>query len=563
MDGSGRQDRVEGDVVGRLVVGDHNVVVTVDGSIVTPVRPADLPRPVRREHVELLPRKLSAPLGRRKELDAVTRAITNGQPAQVFGADGVGKSTLLRAAAHALAGHGDGVVFLDANGYDIEDLVQCVFEACHDTSGYRPGAAEMRHLLSSIRICLVVDDVSFSAAMLDRLLDAVPAGAVLFTSTERLLWGPGQVVHLRGLSLAKSIALIERVLDRPLPADQQAGAEALWRSTGGNALDLVRVAATASNTDGTVLLPRPNGTFDVVSNLAAGLDSHARAVLALLVGAGRACVSAEVLARLVTVPRPVEAADRLAALGLVNAADRGYRVDAAVAEVLSDDLALDGVELERIAGRLAEWVVSPGVTPADVADHAWLITALVDATTAVGRPSAGTRLARAAAPAAACSLRWGVWGRIVASGRAAAAQAEDREAQAYLAHEDGVRSRLTGNRVAAAAAFAVAAGIWQDLGVTHAVAVTNRAQALAGPSPTLSPAPEEPAQEPDSPGEAMPEPVSVAVVKPRMTLSAKLLIGAVLTATVATGVVLTTVATCPPISSPEPPHESAVTESWK
>lgn len=563
MEGPGRQVRVEGDVVGRLVVGDHHVVVTADGSIVTPVRPGDLPRPVRREHVELLPRKLSAPLGRRKELSAVTRAITNGQPAQVFGADGVGKSTLLRAAAHALAGHGDGVVFLDANGYDIEDLVQGVFEACYDTSGYRPGVAEMRLLLSSIRICLVVDDVSFSAAMLDRLLDAVPAGAVLFTSTERLLWGPGQVVHLRGLPLSKSIALIERVLGRPLPADQQAGAEALWRTTGGNALDLVRAAATASNADGTVLLPPPNGILDVVSDLASGLDSRARAVLALLVGAGRACVSAEVLTRLVTVPRPVEAADRLAALGLVNVADRGYRVDAAVADVLSDDLALDGVELERITGRLADWVASPGVTPADVADHAWLITALVDSTVAVGRPAASTRLARAAAPAAACSLRWGVWGRIVASGRSAAAQAGDRDAEAYLAHEDGVRSRLTGNRVAAAAAFAVAAGIWQEIGVTHAVA--DRAHALAGPKPAPAAAsvPEEPTPEPDDPGDVVPEPVPVAVVKPRMTLSAKLLIGAVLTATVATGVVLTTVATCPRPSSPEPSHESAVTESWK
>jgi hypothetical protein len=540
MEGSGRQARVDGDVLGRFVAGDHTVVVTAQRSVVTALRPDNRPHPKRRQHVEVLPHGTREAIGRRRELDVVTRAIANDQPAQVFCADGFGKSTLLRDAAHALTGHGDGVVYLDANGYDVDDLVQIVFEACHETSGYRPGQADLRRLLSDMRICLVVDDVSLSADMLDRLLELVPSGAVLFTSTERLLWGPGQIVQLGGLPLGESVTLIERVLGRSLPQSAHADAEALWRLTGGHPLDLVRAAAMVPDDDGTeVVLPRANEIVDIVASAAAKLDGRERDVLALFTAIGPACVSADVLSHLVAVTGPVEVARRLTALGLLTAADRGFRAATGVAKGLGDGLAPDGDRLRRFADRLTDWIGSASATPVAVAEHGALITALVEATAAGGGPGVGTRLARTAAPVVACSLRWGVWGRIVAAGRAAAELAADRDAQAYFAHEDGIRCLVGGDREAAGAAFAASV----------------RLRRLAGPPP-IDPGDGLGARAVDPGGHA-----ATGFGGVGMTLAAKLLVGAVLVATATTGIALTQVAPSPKVPSTVPLHVRVVTDA--
>ncbi|WP_143532141.1 hypothetical protein [Saccharothrix sp. ALI-22-I] len=140
---------VGGDVVGQLVVGDHNITVWAEQSVVTVVAHDARPQPARRPSIRLLPRRPGA-LGRDREVEAVLA----GPLVQLHGPAGIGKSTVLRLAAHAAQGE---VVFLSAAQRSVDDLLQDVFEACYDTSGHRPSTVELRRLLSGMDLRLLLD----------------------------------------------------------------------------------------------------------------------------------------------------------------------------------------------------------------------------------------------------------------------------------------------------------------------------------------------------------------------------------------------------------------------
>ena len=134
-----------------------------------------------------------------------------------------------------------------------------------------------------------------------------------------------------------------------------------------------------------------------------------------------------------------------------------------------------------LAGRLTHWVTATATAPAAVAGDATLISAAINAATEAGCPAEAARLAHAASPVLACSLRVGVWGRVLEHGIEAAERAGLRDILAYLTHEDGVRKLVTGKRVLAATAFAAAAAYWRELGSSdHAVAADDAAQSCGG-----------------------------------------------------------------------------------
>jgi hypothetical protein len=132
--------------------------------------------------------------------------------------------------------------------------------------------------------------------------------------------------------------------------------------------------------------------------------------------------------------------------------------------------------------RLQEWTRVPGLSPHAVADHVGLITGVIAATVAAGRPDLGGQLARVTAPLAACSLRLGAWEQILRYGIEAARLAGDRRTVAYLTHEDGVHKLITGRRVAAIAALGAAIAIWHELGDTAHVALAQHIQGIASPT---------------------------------------------------------------------------------
>ncbi|MFD7628932.1 ATP-binding protein [Streptomyces sp. NPDC059851] len=490
---------VHGDAVGQFVTGDNNdvlsVVVNATHSAVTVVGPAKRPRPARREHIERLPRRADRPpLGRDAELAALVRSITGNEPAGVHGPEGIGKSALVRHAVFEV-GHHDGVVFLDGYGKDVDDLAQSLFEACWDAPGYRPGEAELQRLLADLRLCVVIDDLDVPTRGLTRLLDTMPSGTLAFTSRERLLWGQGKAIALTGLSQAAGNELLARELERPLlPAEAEAAA-ALWRASEGHPAALIRAAALArpvgvGATVGEIVLPAPAEVPELLRRAVARLGGVSRHVLAFLMVAPRAQATVDVLTLLVPGPTGTavgEAVDRLTALGLLNRTGPHVRLAGHPGGLPPEGLALAPQQVAEATIRLTAWAADRRTAPATLADHSLLIAGLAEAVGRAGRPDLGVALSRAAAPGTACSLRWGAWDRILSRGLASARQAGDERAHAYFTYESGVRSWLTGKRLAAAAAFGTAAAAWHALGDPHGAALAEGARAQIGPGPGPAP----------------------------------------------------------------------------
>ncbi|MCL6737184.1 ATP-binding protein [Streptomyces neyagawaensis] len=475
MEESENRVRISGDVRGQVVVGDHNIVVSAEQSVVTILTPAQRPECRRRDDPQLLPRRHRTAVGREQELAAIEAGMDAGGPMQVYGPPGTGKSTVLRMAAHRLSGRRDGVVFVDAASRETGDVLQDVFEACYDAPGYRPGAIELRRLMADVGISLVLDDLECSSDELDAVLDTVTAAAVLYSAARRSLWGEGPTLALGGLGCHEASTLLAQQLGRPLRADELSVAEELWRATAGSPGQLLRAVA------GERLRP-PAELGDLLPNVLAELTGADHEVLSLLDLAGAGGVSTGLLTALVAGAGVTAGSyERLVTLGLVVPTVLGLRISADVGATLSARLDLDTSALTALCQRLRRWVEEPDRAPADVAGDGALITAAIDAAARAGAAGAGAGLARAAAPVVACSLRLGVWGRVLELGRVAAERAHDNGVLAYLTHEQGIHRLVTGKRAAAATAFAAAAEIWRRLGDSGHAGTAEDAGSLCGP----------------------------------------------------------------------------------
>jgi hypothetical protein len=434
---SGGDYRVEvhGSVGGNLVVGDHNLIVNAQtGSSVTVVQEADRPKPVRRPSVRLLPRRPSEFVGRAAELGAIAGSVVAQSTIQVYGPSGVGKSTLLRQSAYSLAGETSGVAYLTAAGRDGDDLLQEIFEACYETSGYRPSNTELRRFMSGVRATLFVDDLVVGDDALAAILDTVPDTGFVFTSVARELWGQGQVLALTGLPEDQALALFRHEFGRDLTAAELAAASRSWRESNGSPIAILRAAAALAATPPTQtpVIPAQRDSEDPERTVPSTvpLTPPQRDVFDLLRALPQGPISIPVLTRLAGAPDPAKveaAADRLDQVGLAERVDDTFQ--------LVEDLATERSPYRRDAATMAEamvaWLGSADVTPREVAVHAGIIIGLVDEAVAEGHAEAGCRLARTAAAFLALSL-----GRVArpAGQRPGRRHCEQRQGSAGVLH---------------------------------------------------------------------------------------------------------------------------------
>ncbi len=212
-----------------------------------------------------------------------------------------------------------------------------------------------------------------------------------------------------------------------------------------------------------------------------GLPPAAREVASILAIADSP-ISAALLPWLVSAPVSLtDAVTELAARGVVLISERGCQLAPTVPTEAFPGLP----RLDWIAARLRE--CARQLPPLQVAYHAPLITSVVDAAVRLGRPDVGAQLAKATAPIAACSGRLGAWARILDRGKLAARRAGDRPTLAYLTHEDGIRSLVTGRRTAAAAAIGTATALWHQLGYPAHAALAEQLQSIIAGRPVPRP----------------------------------------------------------------------------
>lgn len=495
---TGNRVDIDGDATGPVIAGNYNVVVDAQhGSTVTVLMDGQRPRPRRRDRIRLLPRRQGTPLGRDADLAAIAAALHAGESVQLWGPPGVGKSALLRYAARTLDAGGDGVVFLDAARREPEDLAQDIFEACHSTGGYAPSRGELPQLMEGVEATVYVDNADYTAEQLRTVMDAAPDALFVFAGREEVLQGTdGRAHRVEGITRDAAAGLLTRELGGPGDPDL---VTALWEAAAGTPLLLLRAAAVA-RLDPAAALPRPGAVRELLHPLFDRLDEPSLRALHLLGTFRDAELDPEHIGALSGTPDAAALCAGLAGLGLAEETELGYRVADGVVAALRERQGLRPYALERLCGYFADWAARPETPAAQVAGHARALEVLAELAEQSGRADLAVRVVRAASPALARSLRFGVWGRLLDQGLPAAQRAGDRQAEAYFTHERGVRAVLTGNRVLAAVLLAEAGILWRQLGDTQGADAAANAQQYVPQEPGAG-AGSPDAGSPDGPGE--------------------------------------------------------------
>ncbi|MEU1286292.1 ATP-binding protein [Kitasatospora sp. NPDC005856] len=420
-------------------------------------------------------------LDREADTAELLALLAEGRSIRLVGQAGSGRSALLSAVAEAAADLAPGgVVQLCGHRRTVADLLQDLFAATHHAPGYRPDPGQLAAHLAEVGAIVVIDAAEPSGAELEDLLAAAPGCAFLISAApEGPPLPPGSRLqdHLvAGLSRSACLALTARLAGRPLDVAEKAWAVDLWFESEGLPLRFVQAAALLRQRDvsvdalvaaeddrmdvfgavdepvhdadpavrenalrSTVPLPSVAETASPAVRLAEGLSEPAQAVLRLTVALGGECPTAPHLPALIDVGQGEAALAELADAGLAVSIGGHHRLTAGALELLAPHWPARGC-VDGAAQHFAWWVGHSSVTLEQVAAEAEVMIGVLLADRTAGRHDAMVRLARAAAPALALSLRWGAWERVLQLGLEAARHTGSAVDQAWFHHEAGVHA---------------------------------------------------------------------------------------------------------------------------
>ncbi|MCU7822815.1 ATP-binding protein [Kitasatospora sp. DSM 101779] len=418
-------------------------------------------------------------LDREDDIARLVAALSEGRSIRLVGQAGSGRSTLLAAVADAAAGIApDGVVRLSGHHRTGADLLQDLFAATHHAPGYRPDRRALASLLSQVGAVVAIDDLDVDDEELGELLDAapdcafiatVPPGSPLLTPGLRMEDHP-----VAGLAKSACLTLAGRLAGRQLDETERAWAVDLWFESEGLPLRFVQAAALLRQRDvsvdtlvaaqedrhnvfglvkeiadpddpavlegelrRTVPLPTVAESAAPAVRLAEGLSESAQAVLRLALAFGGECPTAPHLPALIDVGLGESALRELVDAGLAVSVGGHHRLTTGVPELLAGRFD-PGTVAYGAAEHFSWWVGHGSVTTEQISAEAEVLVGALLADRAADRPEAVLRLARAAAPALALSLRWGAWERVLKLGLEAARVLRATAEEAWFHHELGV-----------------------------------------------------------------------------------------------------------------------------
>ncbi|MFG3405767.1 ATP-binding protein [Streptomyces sp. NPDC048142] len=488
----------------QLTAGDLLLTVNpVDGSEVETCPPGSGPdAPVRRTPAERadheragappVPAGPPAPqlplLERQEERERLVRLLARGRSVRLTGQAGSGRTALLDAVAADCADLApDGVVRLNGRGRTGADLLHALFDTVYKAPSHRPDRDELLALVRGIGAVVTVDDLEIGGAALDELLAATPECAFLLAATPDVTI-PGVDAHLEevllaGLGRGASLALLEKVVERPLTEDERNWAGDLWFESEGLPLRFVQAGSLLVQRDRLSVDPEAFDEYDYFEPraddappatgapaaealdiplpslgegaapaelLASRLSEAARTTLRFAVALGGEVPHQAHLPALVGDTHADAALGELAGCALLSPAGSRYRLAAGVlAQLVAAGYEDDAAAHARTAAQhYAWWTSHPSVTPRRAVTEADAIVAslarLVPGDEA-GAASAAVLLARSASPAFAAGLGWGAWERALRIGQEAARIAGEVAEEAYFHHELGVLALCTGH----------------------------------------------------------------------------------------------------------------------
>lgn len=487
---AGIQAEIRGNVSGQVAVGSHILQIgSVHGGVVNVAVPEQrpVPRP-RAAPVLLRPRPFPGLLGREDEVEAAVDALREARPVELSGPPGAGKTSLLRHLAHhAVTGSfPGGVAFLSALRQPADDLLQSLFEALFQTDApLKPTRTELCLLLQGWQALVVLDDVELPREELERIQNTAPACTFLWSAPARQGWGETRALPLDGLDAAGARALLERELERPLDAAEQAELDALCRATGGYPLALLQSAARVREEsvplrDVVARLSAPAGPAAAGADAVAELPESRRELVVLLAALGGALVLPAHAQAIAGTPGAGEELEQLERRGLVQRQGERFRVLEPLAGAVLDRWD-GGQRRERALAFFTAWAEQKWSAPAEILAESDVLLLLLEAAVDAGAWPEVLRLGRRVEGALALAGRWDAWKRVVEWLRLASEKADDRRGVGWALHQLGTLALCAGDTAAAQAALTQALRLRESLGDREAARVTRHNLELLAP----------------------------------------------------------------------------------
>ncbi|MET7638492.1 ATP-binding protein [Streptomyces sp. NPDC005438] len=434
----------------RVIAGEYRVTLNpIDGSEIEPCPPAELPPaparlgPGRR----LLPAEPPVLLEREEPRRQARELLGSGCSIRLRGAPGAGRTALLDAVTRDVAGLApDGVIHLGARHRTLDDLRHHLFASVYQSAGVRPGPARLSRGLAEIGAVVVLDDLALEPSELERLFEATPECAYLFTPEpgsaldEARLPSHIRDLELTGLSQNGALSLLAQILGRDLDPAEERWAREQWRHREGSPVALRQAGGLLIRWQGSGETPTVEGGY--AAAVAAGLSAHAQWALLYALALDGVLPDPSQLPALVGDPQAGSALDELVHYGLVTRSGGYYRLATGVGEQLTQAGFAPREEAATAAAHYDWWITS--VPPERVLPEAEALIGAVNGSVRAGQPMAGARLARTAAPALATGAVWGDWERLLRAGQEAARACGQVGSEAYFHHERGVLALCDG-----------------------------------------------------------------------------------------------------------------------
>lgn len=452
---------IGGSVHGHVAIGDHNVQIGNVNGIVVNVSPSKgQPAYQRRQSpVDLRPRAFPSLLDREQETDLVVASLGSLTPVSIFGGEGVGKTALIRRLAHSPKTNDfvDGVIYLDGSQFGLNDLLQSIFDAFHESHAtyqvdnadvrivYKPTDAEIRIALRSVKAILFIDNCGLSRNDVEQVLSALPGSALILAGLERSIWGEGEAVALHGLPPTEAVRLFERELGRGLTETEQLVVADLVMRLDCHPLRILQTASLMRETSRSIVemaaqLEGPAPEQKLAESSLHGLTETQQKVLSILAASDGMVVPIAHIRALAASSGTQDALKGLVSLGLAQAHSPRYSLAGNLGASLSGVWDLSGWE-DALINYLAEWIVQqPQEALVDESTNLLLHT--IRKAAEKKRWQQVIQIGRAFERYLTLWKRWQAWADVLEWILQAARALGDRQVEAWALHQLG--SRLMG-----------------------------------------------------------------------------------------------------------------------
>ena len=467
-----------------VVLGNDNFVVKigdVNGGVVNIIKPSDKPKySARSTPVTIKPRAFPSLLDRENEFELIKKSVHSSVPISVWGQQGVGKTSFIRQLTHTLdiGSFTSGIIYLDTSGLGYEDLLQALFDSFFESdSTYKPTTADIVRALQNIKALIFLDDIQIGRDEVPSILDAAPNSLFILSSTERSLWGEGEVIPLRGLPENESIKLFEKELSRSLSEQEKITVIKICAMLQGHPLQILQAASLARDSGRPVeyiLSEIANEKTDDKSMAymtMASLSDSEKQVLALLAAAGGHIVSLEHIKGIFKDGSAQKDIQRLVTLGLVQSHSPRFNITDALVSSITAAWNLSSWQ-DVLLNYAINWV-SQQPTSALVEESSGLLIHTLKNAGERKKWREVIQLGRALEKFMVLFKRWQTWSDILNLILTAAKALNDSKIQAWALHQLGSRALYLGYASEAKTFLSQALNIRQTLGDKAGMAVTQ------------------------------------------------------------------------------------------